>query len=244
MSADSTMAPSSIVAGAATSHLLNTCRRGTRVSVCSCASMASCARWYSGDRVSRQVMQYQHRIGAADLGPAALNADALDLIERVIGRTQARGIDHVHRHAVDLNRLRDLVARGARDRRHDRQLGAGQRVEQRALAHVGLAGEHHVDALAQQRAAPRRAEHRVQPFVDAAPGGRWRRHAAGSRSPRRENRASPRPASAARPAPRPARSPRARTRPPASGRPTARPLRCRRRSGRPPPRPAPGRACR
>ena len=70
-------------------------------------------------------------------------------------RAQAGGVDHVQRDAFDLDRLADLVARGAGDRRDDGQLGAGQRVQQRALADVGLAGQHDVQALAQQRALAR-----------------------------------------------------------------------------------------
>ena len=56
----------------------------------------------------------------------------------------------------------DPVARGARDRRHDRQLGAGQRVEQRALADVRLAGQHHLQSVAQQRALPCTCQHAVR----------------------------------------------------------------------------------
>ena len=74
----------------------------------------------------------------------------------------------MQRHAFDLDRLADAVARGAGDRRDDRQLGAGQRVEQRALADVGLAGQHHADALAQQRALLRAVEQRVQRLADVA----------------------------------------------------------------------------
>jgi hypothetical protein len=37
---------------------------------------------------------------------------------------QAGGVDHVQRHAFDLDGLADAVARGARDRRDDGQLGA------------------------------------------------------------------------------------------------------------------------
>ncbi len=71
-------------------------------------------------------------------------------------------VDHVQRHAFDLDGLADPVAGGARDRRDDGQLGAGQRVEQRALADVGLAGQHHADALAQQRALLCAVEQRIQ----------------------------------------------------------------------------------
>jgi len=69
----------------------------------------------------------------------------------------------VQRHAFDLDGLLHHIARGARDRRDDGQLGAGQRIEQRALAGIGLTGDHHPDALAQQRALTRAREHLRQP---------------------------------------------------------------------------------
>ena len=94
-----------------------------------------------------------------DLVPAACHADALDLVDRI---AQAGRVDHVHRHAFDLDRAADFVAGGAGNRGDDRELGPGQRVEQRALADVGLAGEHDGDAFAQQRALPRAVEHGVE----------------------------------------------------------------------------------
>ena len=92
---------------------------------------------------AREVVQEQHQIGLGDLAPAARDADALDLVG---GLAQARGVDHMHRHTLDLDGLADLVAGGARDRRDDGQLRAGQGIEQRTLAHVGLAGQHEPDA--------------------------------------------------------------------------------------------------
>ena len=163
---------------------------------------------------------------------------------RLVVVAQAGGVDHVQRHAFDLDRLADLVARRAGDRRDDRQLGAGQRVEQRALADVGLAGDHDLDAFAQQRALARARQHRCPAPRRRRPAARARWPAAGSRSPPRGSRASPRPACAARRAGRAARPPRSRRRRSASGWPSAPPPRCWRRSGRPRPRPAPGRACR
>ena len=96
---------------------------------------------------------------------------------------QARGVDHMQRHAFDLDGLADHVARGAGDRRDDRQLGAGQRIEQRALAGVGLAGDHHLDAFAQQRALARALHHPRQRLPAAARAGPARRPSAGSRFP-------------------------------------------------------------
>ncbi len=105
---------------------------------------------------AREIVQEQHRVGRGDLLPGALDADPLHL---VVALAQARRVDHVQRHALDLDGLLHLVARGAGDRRHDGQLRAGQGVQQRTLARVGLARDHHLDALAQQRALPRAPHH-------------------------------------------------------------------------------------
>ena len=149
----------------------------------------------SRSRRPRQVVQEDDRVGALDLGPAARDADALDFVGAF---AQAGGVDDVDRHALDLDRLADLVARRAGRRRDDRQLGAGERVEERALADVRLAGEDDLDAVAQQGALARAREYRVDALRAAAPGGRSRRRLRGNRFPRPESRASPRPGGAAR----------------------------------------------
>ncbi len=102
---------------------------------------------------------------AADGFPGALDADALDLVGRVLA--QAGGVDDVERNAVDLDRLAHAVARGAGNRRDDGQLGASQRVEQRRLAHVRLPGEHHRQSLAQQRTLARLFQHAREVAADA-----------------------------------------------------------------------------
>ena len=58
-------------------------------------------------------------------------------------QTKAGGVDHVQRHAFDLDGFAQAVTRGAGDRRDDGQLGTGQRVEQRALARVRRAHDRH-----------------------------------------------------------------------------------------------------
>ncbi|ANY61086.1 hypothetical protein MA05_01965 [Comamonas aquatica] len=108
---------------------------------------------------AREVVQKQHGVGGGDLVPGAGNADALHLVLAV---AQAGGVDHVQRHAVDLDGLLHLVARGAGDRGDDGQLGPGQRVQQRAFAGIGLAGDHHLDAFAQQRALLGAGQHLAQ----------------------------------------------------------------------------------
>ena len=52
-------------------------------------------------------------------------------------------------HALDLDQLRHLVARGTGNRRDDSELGAGQRVEQSTLAGIRLARDDHLDAFTQ-----------------------------------------------------------------------------------------------
>ena len=98
---------------------------------------------------ARQIVQQQHGVGAGDVRPGALDADALHL---VIAFAQASGVQHVQGHAFDLNGLLHHVARGAGNRGDDGQLGPRQRVQQAALARVRLARNDHLDAFAQQRA--------------------------------------------------------------------------------------------
>ena len=115
-----------------------------------------------------QVVQEDHRIGLGNRRPAACDADALDFIDlrRLAIAAQAGGVDDVQWHALDLDRLADLVAGGAGDGGDDRQFGAGQRVQQRTLAHVGLAGQHHLQAFAQQCALARAGHHAGQARID------------------------------------------------------------------------------
>jgi hypothetical protein len=65
----------------------------------------------------------------------------------------------MNRHTLDLQRLADLVARGAGNRRDDGQLRPGQRVQQGTLACVGLPGNDHLEPFAQQGALLRGVEH-------------------------------------------------------------------------------------
>ena len=111
-------------------------------------------------------MQKQHRIGPGDLAPGALNADALDLVHPIAG-AQAGCVHHMQRHPFDLDGLLHHVAGGASNGGDDGQLSARERVEQRALARVGLAGDHHRQALAQQRALARFGQHRRHPLLQA-----------------------------------------------------------------------------
>jgi hypothetical protein len=82
----------------------------------------------------------QHRVGVFDVRPSARDADALDLVAGA-RRAQAGGVEHVQRHAFDLDGLLHHVARGAGNGGDDGQLGPRQRVQQAALAGVGLAGD-------------------------------------------------------------------------------------------------------
>ena len=93
-------------------------------------------------------MQKQHRVGALDFIPGAFDADFFNL---AFCFAQTGGIDHMQRHAVDLDQLRHLVPGRAGDRRDDRQLRAGQRIEQRTFSHIRLTGDHHLNAFAQDR---------------------------------------------------------------------------------------------
>ena len=65
----------------------------------------------------------------------------------------------MHRHALDLEGLLHFVTRGAGNRRDDGPLGPGQGIEQGGLARIGLPGDHHADAVTQQSALARSAQH-------------------------------------------------------------------------------------
>ena len=111
-----------------------------------------------------QVVQKQHGIGAFNRVPGAFNAYFFHLVGTL---AQAGGVHHMHRHAFNLNGLLHFVARGAGNGRDDGQLGPGQRVEQGRLASVGLPGNHHFNALAQQRTLVGALRHGVQTLLQA-----------------------------------------------------------------------------
>ena len=94
-------------------------------------------------------MQKQHGVGASDPLPGALDAD---LFHRVLAFAQACGVDHMQGHTLDLDGLAHHVPGGASDRRDDGQFRTRECVEQRTLAGIGLACDHHGDALAQESA--------------------------------------------------------------------------------------------
>ena len=66
--------------------------------------------------------------------------------------TQTGRVNHVQWHPLDLYELRYLVTRRACNGRDNGQFSAGQGIEQRALARIGLPGDHRCDALAQDGA--------------------------------------------------------------------------------------------
>ena len=73
-----------------------------------------------------EVVQQEDGVSFGNFGPCARDADTFNL---VIAVAQAGGVDHVHRHALDLNGLLHLVPGCAGKWRHDRQLGPSQRIE-------------------------------------------------------------------------------------------------------------------
>ena len=85
-------------------------------------------------------------------GFAARAADALCL-DRVAGLAQAGGVDQGQLHAIDADGLAQQVAGGARMLGDDGTLASSQRIEQRTLAGVRRADQHHVQAIAQFLAA-------------------------------------------------------------------------------------------
>jgi len=65
----------------------------------------------------------------------------------------------VQRHPFNLDGLLHLVARRSLDRGDDGQFDTGQGIQQRAFARIRLAGNHDLDAFAQQRALARMPQH-------------------------------------------------------------------------------------
>src|SRR5262245_36478116 len=97
----------------------------------------------------------KHEIGPLELTLRPLHAYTLDNVGR---SPQARGIDYDERHAINLDRLSQCVARGACNRRDDRTLLARQAVQQARLADVWPSREDHVQATAQQAPLPAASE--------------------------------------------------------------------------------------
>ncbi len=72
----------------------------------------------------------QDNIGLAHFAPGAFDADALDQVDPLVERANASRVDDVERNAFDLDRLADLVARGAGNWRDNGHVGPGQGIEQ------------------------------------------------------------------------------------------------------------------
>ena len=107
-------------------------------------------------------------IGSRDGLARAADAFGFDGIV-LVGPTllaQSRGVDQLHRHAVDLERRAQRIARGAGHRRDDGRIEPHELVHQRALASVGAAGDHHGEAARQQRAAACRLQHLAQQLAN------------------------------------------------------------------------------
>ena len=174
--------------------------------------------------------------------PGALDAERLD---RIVGRAQSRGVDDRQRDAVDLDRALDRVARRAGDRRDDRDLVAGEPVEQARLADVRRADQDDGEAVAQQRALararerPARAAPRIAASLPCASAARRKSMSSSGKS----SVASVNIRSSIERVGERADLARER-RPRGCAPPRAPPSRSRRRSDRRRPRPARGRACR
>ena len=108
-------------------------------------------------------MQKQHDVGIGNGVPGTCNAHLLD---HVLAVAQAGGVDDVDRYTFNLDGLLDLVTRGAGNGRHYGQLGTGQGVEERGLAGIGLPGNDHADAFAQQGALARLLQDQLQTGKD------------------------------------------------------------------------------
>ena len=86
-------------------------------------------------------------IGALHLGLGT--ADAL-LLDDIAALAEPGGVEHVQRHAIEVNALAHHIARGPRNGRHDRRVVPGQAVEKTRLAGVRSPRDHDHHTLAQQ----------------------------------------------------------------------------------------------
>ena len=116
-------------------------------------------------RLSNLKTPAAHDIRLLDGSSGAGDADAFDLAICLGIVAYAGGVDDIDRYALDLNGLGDLVARGASDRCHDRDIGSGQCIQQGTLADIWLTREHDFQAIAQQRALCRLCDHAVECFA-------------------------------------------------------------------------------
>ncbi len=98
-------------------------------------------------RVFRRVDDKQHAIGACHFNFGAADAFLLDDIATL---TEARCIQHVQRHAIDIDPLAHDVAGRTGNRSNDGGLVAGEFVQQARLAGVGTAGNDHGHSFAEQ----------------------------------------------------------------------------------------------
>ena len=109
-------------------------------------------------------------VGLLDRAPRALDADAF---HGIVGLAQARRIDDMQRHPVEVDRSAVSASRVVPGMsRHDREVLARQAIEQARLADVGLPGEHDVHAFAQETPLPRRVQHRIELLPQPRSGAR------------------------------------------------------------------------
>ena len=98
----------------------------------------------------------QYPICFADGLERARHADFFHL---VIGVAQASGVDHVQRHAVDVDMFAQDIPGSASNLGDDSRLAPCQSIEQAGFSGVWPAGNHHRHAVAQQRALPGFPQH-------------------------------------------------------------------------------------
>ena len=104
-------------------------------------------------RSAAGIEQMQDHIGLFHFSPGARDADAFDRIDHIglfavfrfiLLVTDTGGVDDIERNALDMDGLGDLVARGAGDRRNDRDIITRQGIEQRRFTDIRLARQHDI----------------------------------------------------------------------------------------------------
>ena len=117
-----------------------------------------------GARIDHGVHEEQHAVRLRHRRARAAHALGLD---RITAGAEPGGIEQQERYALELDALAQHVAGGAGDFRDDGGVVAREPVEQRGLAGVGRAGDHHRESLGQQPALPCRGLQRRTAFAHA-----------------------------------------------------------------------------
>ncbi len=120
---------------------------------------------HGGPVVTECLVKRAVELGARRARPGEFTQRAF--LNDKVDLAQARRIEHVQRHAVDVDALAHDIARGAGNCRDDRRVVAREAVQQARFAGVRPARDHHGHALAQEAPLARAALHRREVLAHA-----------------------------------------------------------------------------